>query len=274
VLLSDIPCDDGDACTQTDTCENGQCVGSNPVTCSVCNQCQSPGTCDSYSGKCSDPEDLTGNPCDDGDACTQTDTCQYGECAGFNPVKCPEPAAQCQVGGTCDPYTGQCSSIVLLSDIPCDDGDACTQTDTCENGQCVGSNPVTCPPGNQCQRAGTCDPYTGDCSSGDFLDNIPCDDGNACTQTDTCQYGECVGEDNKCCRTKATCGLCVKDCGNAAPLVLDFFGLEGDRHDVSGAVGGGWACPGTEVCCSPKDQSHVKWDRNLNVCVVLNSTPQ
>jgi len=86
-----------------------------------------------------------------------------------------------------------------------------------------------------------------------------CDDGNFCTIGDNCTSGVCGGP-NVCCEEryppkKSLCGICVKDCGNQAYKVLDFFGLPGTEKDVSGAVGGGGRCKGTTVCCTPKDQS-------------------
>src|SRR5207244_4960594 len=75
----------------------------------------------------------------------------------------------------------------------CDDGDACTQTDTCESGVCTGSNPVVCLPSDQCHDAGTCDPATGACSDPAKDDGAACNDANPCTQTDTCESGLCTG---------------------------------------------------------------------------------
>ncbi|MCC7537550.1 MAG: hypothetical protein IT379_15105, partial [Deltaproteobacteria bacterium] len=38
-------CDDGDACTLTDTCVGTTCVGANPVVCSALDNCHNPGVC-------------------------------------------------------------------------------------------------------------------------------------------------------------------------------------------------------------------------------------
>ena len=38
---------------------------------------------------------------------------------------------------------------------PCDDGNACSRTDTCQSGACVGGNPVVCTGGASCV-AGAC----------------------------------------------------------------------------------------------------------------------
>ena len=52
----------------------------------------------------------TGGSCNDGNACTQTDTCQAGVCTGANPVDLRRASDQCHVAGTCNPATGACSN--------------------------------------------------------------------------------------------------------------------------------------------------------------------
>src|SRR5207247_9484497 len=54
--LDGTACNDGNACTQTDTCQAGACVGSNPVVCSASDQCHVAGTCDTATGVCSNPD--------------------------------------------------------------------------------------------------------------------------------------------------------------------------------------------------------------------------
>ncbi len=88
---------------------------------------------------------------------------------------------------------GDCCSVTCqLAPLgePCDDGNACTQTDVCiGNGSCVGFNPVACP-GDQCHEAGACDPGTGVCANQNKPDNTACNDGDGCP-ADTCQNGTC-----------------------------------------------------------------------------------
>jgi cysteine-rich repeat protein len=134
------------------------------VVCASPDQCHEAGTCDVRTGLCALPAKTDGTPCDDGDACTQTDACQAGACVGGNPISCVA-ADQCHEAGTCDPASGACSNPVAPDQTPCNDGDACTQTDACQAGACVGSNPVVCSaPG--CSQPGTCDPATGMCGAG------------------------------------------------------------------------------------------------------------
>src|SRR5439155_1065456 len=158
------PCDDGSACTQTDACEAGICVGANPVTCTAADQCHAVGACNPATGVCSNPAKPHGARSEDGNACTQTDTCEAGACGGANPVVCTA-ADQCHAAGACNPATGVCSNPAKLNGAPCDDGNACTQTDTCAAGACVGANPVVCTAADQCHTAGVCNPATGVCSN-------------------------------------------------------------------------------------------------------------
>src|SRR5207247_2009865 len=132
-------CDDGDACTQTDRCEAEACRGTAPVICAAQDQCHEPGTCDHTTGMCSNPVAGDGTTCDDGDACTRTDTCQSGLCTGANPVICAV-SDQCHDAGKCDPTTGVCSNPSVSDGTACSDGNACTRTDTCQSGTCTGSN--------------------------------------------------------------------------------------------------------------------------------------
>ena len=180
-------CDDGNACTQTDECRSGACVGSNPVVCSALDSCHAVGTCVPATGKCSNPVAPDNTPCSDGNLCTQTDTCVAGTCVGSNPATCTALDA-CHSAGTCNPTTGACSNPVAPDNTPCGDGNLCTQTDACVAGTCVGSNPVVCPYAPQCLVQGVCAPTTGLCSAASDCNNCgngqvdpgeECDDGNS-----------------------------------------------------------------------------------------------
>src|SRR5262249_3042679 len=151
-LFTGPSCDDGNACTQSDTCQSGVCAGANKVD---------------------------GTACDDGNACTQSDTCQAGVCVGANHVICALPD-QCHNATVCDPPTGLCSPPAAKVDgAACNDGNACTQTDTCQAGLCVGANHVICALPDQCHNAAVCDPATALCLTPAKPDGTACDnDGN------------------------------------------------------------------------------------------------
>lgn len=75
----------GDPCQSALECASGFCVDG-----VCCDTACSAGECDSCNdGTCAL---LDGNPCEDGDACTVSDTCQAGECKSGEPTGCPEDA--------------------------------------------------------------------------------------------------------------------------------------------------------------------------------------
>ena len=165
------------------------CAG---VTCVALDTCHVAGTCSG--GVCDNPALADGTTCNDGNPCTQTDTCQSGTCTGSNPVVCTAQD-QCHAAGVCSPGKGRwtCSNPAVPDGTPCNDGNACTQTDVCLAGLCTGESPVTCVALDTCHAAGTCDPASGTCSSPGLPDGAPCNDGIACTQNDVCTGGTCAG---------------------------------------------------------------------------------
>jgi hypothetical protein len=157
VLAAGLPCSGQDQCA-TDACVDGVCCKTTAKATS-CGQCQACNVGGSL-GKCAP---TSGGSCDDHDACTQTDTCQAGVCKGSNPIVCTA-SDQCHVAGTCDPSSG-CSNPAAPDGTGCDDGNVCTQTDTCQTGVCTGANPIVCKAEDACHLAGTCAPSTGICSN-------------------------------------------------------------------------------------------------------------
>jgi N-acetylneuraminic acid mutarotase len=105
--------------------------------------------------------------------------------------------ALCATGIPCFVDTCQgaarCSHVRATNGTVCDDGNACTRTDVCQSGLCVGANPVACSASDQCHVAGSCNPATGSCSNPAAPDGTTCDDGNACTAGDACRGGACTG---------------------------------------------------------------------------------
>jgi hypothetical protein len=116
------------------------------------------------------------------------DACSGGTCHGGAPVNCNDNNP-CTTD-SCAPATG---CVHTNNTNPCDDGNLCTQTDTCQGGVCVGSDVVTCSPLDQCHVAGTCNPATGFCSHPSAANGTACNDGNPCTVGDACVNGVCNG---------------------------------------------------------------------------------
>ena len=140
-------CNDGSNCTGGDSCQSGVCTGS-PVLCEFPGPCQNAGSCDPATGQCAYPPKVDGTSCSDGNACTVGDTCQGGSCVSspivcpiFLPTQCTTPAADC------NPSNGQCVARYVKDGTACDDDNACTTEDSCQQGVCTGD---PCPPGHAC----------------------------------------------------------------------------------------------------------------------------
>ena len=100
--------------------------------------------------------------------------------------------ANCNDNNTCTTDTCSdtvCARVTLPNGAMCNDSTLCTQTDRCQAGICVGSNPVGCVASDQCHVAGVCDPTTGTCSNPAKPNRTPCNDGNECTLSDQCTAG-------------------------------------------------------------------------------------
>ena len=269
-------CNDGDACTTGEACQAGLCAGGAPITCTPADDCHLAGTCNPATGTCSTPTAPDGAPCNDDNACTQTDACQSGSCQGNNPAVCAA-LDQCHGVGTCNPGTGLCDDPALADGAACDDGNGATVNDACLNGACVGNNlcaGVTCMPLDACHAAGTCDPVTGLCDSPALPDGTACDDGNAATVNDACLNGACVGNDLcagvtcmplDACHAAGTCdpvtGLCD------SPALPDGAACDdGDLCSTGDACQSG-VCSGVTVACAPIDECHL-----AGACVAATGT--
>lgn len=266
-------CNDGNACTKIDGCVAGVCKGSNSVTCAALDQCHSAGVCDTQTGACSNPNKANGTGCSDGNACTQTDTCQNGACQAGTAVTCTA-LDQCHVAGVCDSATGACSNPIKTG--TCDDGDKCTQTDTCQNGACIGANPVVCSALDQCHSVGMCAKATGTCSNPNKTDGTLCNDGNQCTQSDSCQTGVCTGSKPVTCQPLGACfvagtcntstGLCSNPPAGAGTTCNDANACtSGETCDGKGNCSGGGS-----VICTPQNACKTSVCNTTSGCVAGN----
>src|SRR5437879_3747149 len=157
--------------------------------------------------------------CDDGNPCT-IDECSPAGCT-HTPVVCAA-ADQCHDPGTCNPATGACSNPAKPDGAACNDGNACTRTDSCQARACTGTTPVTCAAPHQCHDAGTCDPATGACSNPANPDGAACNAGTACPRTDSSHFGSgstptpvaCAAADQ--CHDAGTCDPATGACSNPA----------------------------------------------------------
>ena len=260
ILADASSCVDGNACTQTDTCQAGACVGANPVTCTASDVCHIAGSCDTGTGVCSSPNAPNGTACTDGNACTQTDTCQTGTCIGANSVNCTD-GNPCTLD-SCNPGTGACSNPNAANGTTCNDANACTQSDSCQSGLCTGANPVVCTASNQCHVAGVCNTGTGVCSNPNAPNGNACNDGNACTQTDACQSGTCTGVNPVVCTPIDPChlaGVCSAGSGLCSnPNAPNGTGCNDANACTQTDTCQSGSCAGANpVICTPSDQCHV-----------------
>src|SRR5438046_1767961 len=174
------------ACTQGASCTvDADC---NPTS----NQCTK-GVCGSANNKCNCNVPLpNGTACNDNNACTSGETCQNGSCGHPTSTVTCTALDQCHVAGTCDPMSGVCSNPNKANGTACDDNNACTSGETCQNeiGR-ASSRAGTCTALDQCHVDGTCDPMRGGCSNPNKANGTACNDNNACTSGETCQSGPC-----------------------------------------------------------------------------------
>jgi RHS repeat-associated protein len=163
-------CADGVCCDQA-------CTGN---TCRACNMAGLVGTCS--------PKP-SGTICVDGNACTLTDTCQAGACTGSNPVVCTA-SDQCHAAGTCNTTTGLCSNPERTGS--CEDGNECTQNDSCQSGSCVGGSGPALDDNNPC-TVDSCDSAAG-VTHTPVAEFTACPDANLCDGLEVCRAGVCTDE--------------------------------------------------------------------------------
>ncbi len=258
-------CDDNNACTQSDACLLGVCVGVNTCACQV---------------------DLDCKGQEDGNLCNGTLYCDKSTpgkptCA-LNPasvVQCPATAPVCSAW-SCVTATGQCvlgpAAVGLSGAVtPCDDGDPCTDNDACAAGKCGGqakacddNNACTadsctagncvhqskvCDDGEACTADG-CDAKTGACTTNALVNNGKgCDsDNSGCTVNDVCLDGVCKAgpavscppiktslacRETVCSSTSATSFQCVLTTAKDGALCDDGDACTGDGACKAGVCG-------------------------------------
>ena len=266
-LANGTSCNDSNACTQTDTCQAGTCTGANPVSCTARTSAIPQALA------IPPPEPARIRPSQmELPATTATPVLRPIRAkrapAQGPPVSCTA-MDQCHSPGTCNPSTGACSNPTLANGTSCNDGNACTQTDTCQAGTCTGANPVSCTAMDQCHSPGTCNTSTGACSNPTLANGTSCNDGNACTQTDTCQAGVCTGAGAVTCNAIDSChlaGTCNMATGCSNPTAPDGTTCGTNQSCTAGACGcaAGYANCGTGATgCQTDTQTDPN---NCNAC--------
>ncbi len=174
-------CDDHNACSRVDRCQQSQCAGGDPALCAALDGCHLQGVCDPGTGACGNPPAPDGSACDDQDPCTQVDLCQSGRCVGGNPLLCV-PVDQCHVAGICNPGGGTCSNPAAPDHVPCQIPGA---TAACVGGTCAISS---CAVG-----LGNCDGMAANGCETPITTNLNCGTcGHACGAGTSCVSGLCL----------------------------------------------------------------------------------
>ena len=180
--MNNVPCNDNDICTLSDHCELGECVGAIDLICNDSNPCTNDKCAPGVGCQFTPNADL----CDDENLCTVIDVCSNGWCKGAVAKECDDEKFCTK--DWCDPELGCVHDA--LSDIPCEDGDACTTSDVCAAGLCIGGAEPQCDDANLCTDD-SCDSALGCVNDPNTL---ACDDFDPFTTDDFCDGGQCKGK--------------------------------------------------------------------------------
>lgn len=297
-------CDDEDPCTINDVCRDGVCAG-NPTECDDGNPCTTD-LCNQISG-CS--HEYNTESCDDGNACTSDDVCAFGACVGTrqvecgcildadcapledgNPcngrlncvdhicvvdpatvVRCTDPFGKPCQRSACNPATGRCAVVNLPDNRPCVDDNSCTFDEYCSQGECVGTE-IPCNDGNLCTED-FCDQYGGCFHS---YNTAPCEDGDPCSVEDHCLNGSCTpGTDRECDDGKpCTLDLCSPTIGcYTTPITEPDIPCTTTDPCIIGATCQNGLCVGERRDCEDGDPCTDNYcDSNDGLCKKRNNS--
>jgi len=248
-------CSDGLACTQFDTCVDGDCVAGAPMDCSELDSDCSSGACDEETGGCVEIplEDL----CVIIGQCVAEGTLHPDiPCLSCRPslsgTDWSAAEGTCFIEGSCydigDPVGGDClvcnpafpyEPYSVADDTPCTADESICTADKCVGGECSHPplNGAACDDGNDCTSDDQC--ADGACAGKPYS----CDDGLECT-TESCDGdGACAGSIQN--------GYCVIDgmCVEVGTVVPDTGGC---MACIPGLSETGWS-PDNGVLCDDGD---------------------
>ncbi|MCO4761049.1 MAG: hypothetical protein KC502_06060 [Myxococcales bacterium] len=264
-----LGCEDGQKCTKGDSCKNGKCESGPVPNCDDGSPCTK-GVCVPLTGDCKQIATGNGKQCDDGNACSLTDVCKNGYCLPSGTKLCDD-SNECTTD-SCDKNLGVCVYKPLAKGAECTDGDLCTLNDSCDDGECKATQQAICNDNNVC-TVDKCDKLSGKClyKAAPYKPFIKCDDGNACTFsqtywynykkiTDVCYQGKCTGQKRSCNDNN----VCTKDsCDPTKGCAHKFLGPvscnDGNACTVGDSCKTG-SCKGTGKTCN--DGNHC----TSNVC--------
>ncbi|MBM4352194.1 MAG: hypothetical protein FJ109_00115 [Deltaproteobacteria bacterium] len=197
--------EDGDVCNGKLVCDTKQLPHKCIVDLKTVVECAAPKgvgaeclapSCNPLTGECSFVPAAEGKACSDGSACTHSETCADGTCAGGKPVNCND-GNPC-TDDSCDAATG-CK--FAPNTAACEDGNPCTVGDQCGGGSCASGKAQDCNDGNPCTDD-SCEPLKGCVHQ---PNQLPCSDSNECTTGDQCKLGACVATGVQSCNDGNVC---------------------------------------------------------------------
>jgi hypothetical protein len=175
-----------------------------------CGECSEPpgechaamGACNGASGVCEYEPLEAGTPCELEDPCAIEAECDgEGECTAVVTMECETPPSTCHMSpGACDPIEGECVYELRAAGAACEDGNGCTQGDTCDAAG-------LCAAGAMCESDDAC--QVGACM-GDACVFSAAADGTSCgaTTAERCCAGACADISTD----AANCGGCGAVC--------------------------------------------------------------
>ena len=283
----DTPHSGHNACGGTGVCA-GSCGGNTDGSCtyptSTCGAAncsgktyQAAGTCNAGTCRTPDPQ-ICSNVCSTTAGCTGE--CAPGDkrCSGSQPQTCDgsghwgSTGNACSGCATCSSATGTCAPAPVGTG--CDDGDACTQHDSCNNGTCAGT-PVTCA-ATTCHAAGTC-------SAGSCIAGAPVAEGITDTtcpaSTPRCHSGGCVEciSDQHCSGTRPSCDVASHRCVCRRPSAGNLVQNAGFDSNLAGwsaywpPMTSSWASDDSEGCQASGSIAGSNTELDPTQCVPLSS---
>ena len=214
-------CDDGLFCTSADHCNGqGACVGGGALDCGASESGCQIIVCDEVGDACEVSNAAEAQACSDGDGCTRSDACHLGACVGGGPPDCSNVADACN-DGACDALDAdhyQCVKDPVPRGVACASADFCVVETVCNGAGACGvgvARDCALEVGDQCNGA-RCDSVLARCVRTPVADKTSCDDGNSCTQIDTCKNGVCSGAGDACVEEQVSTGAD----GNVQPTIV------------------------------------------------------
>jgi len=280
-IAENSDCNDDNACTLNNYCNNGECVSDKFVECTALDDCHVAGECNPITGQCSKPKKNDGSDCsDDEDPCT-IDKCFDGICRhnqienDCGDLECGPSPSSCYNCGSCVDDSLQCIEGICVeigtdgdeeedieiedkcADVICEDGIDCTE-DVCnpEDGSCsfipVNEN---CTDGTECTN-NVCDQASG-CQY--IPDNANCNDDIDCT-IDQCVSTGCVfSPSNSSCDDQNSCteDICDLESGCENPILPNNTPCEDLDASVTGICDDGVCVQVSEPILNVTPKSNV-----------------